>query len=111
MFASFNRFELNLPLAIVVACSQPGQDASADVEYALRDANLLHQLDQLDMQDIREELAEYGAWDEEQLEDDEENLRRLVWLAACQLRDELSQALTDLECLTEKDVREIFAAL
>lgn len=111
MFASFNRFELNLPLAIVVACSQPGQNASSDVEQALRNIKLLHQLDQMDMEDIREELAEYGAWDEEQLADDEENLRRLVWVAAGQLRDELFQALSGLECLTEKDVREIFAAL
>ena len=107
MFASFNRFELDLPLSIVVACSQPGQDASSDVEQALRDIKLLHQLDQMDTEDIREELAEYGAWDEEQLADDEENLRRLVWVAAGQLRDELFQALSGLECLTEKDVREI----
>lgn len=32
-------------------------------------------------------LASYGAWDDEQLADHDENLRRLVWLTGCDLRE------------------------
>ncbi len=39
---------------------------------------------------IRAELGEYGAWDEDELEDDEANRRRIVWIAAGNIREELN---------------------
>jgi hypothetical protein len=96
MYANFNRFELNLPIAVVLSCSQPGKDASEDVEAALRRyPSLLADIRDLDPFLVREELSEYGAWDEEELADDEENAERLVWLAACELKDELFRLLTE----------------
>lgn len=96
MYANFNRFELNLPIAVVLSCSQPGKDASEDVKAALRRyPSLLADIRDLDPFLVREELSEYCAWDEEELADDEENAERLVWLAACELKDELFRLLTE----------------
>ena len=33
-------------------------------------------------------LREYGAWDEAELADDDANWRRIVWVLACDLREE-----------------------
>jgi len=37
---------------------------------------------------IRKDLREFGAWDAEQLANDEENRARLLWGAACQIKEE-----------------------
>jgi len=42
---------------------------------------------ELDPDKVREELREHGAWDDEQLADDSENWRRLVWIAAWNVAD------------------------
>lgn len=39
------------------------------------------QLDLIDKDLLAEELSEYGAWDEEELKDHDENLSRILWLA------------------------------
>jgi hypothetical protein len=46
------------------------------------------QLDALDPEMVREELREYGAWDADELADDDFNLTRLLWLACGQASDE-----------------------
>lgn len=96
MYANFNRFELNLPIAVVLSCSQPGKDASEDVKAALRRyPSLLADIQDLDPFLVREELSEYGAWDEDELADDEKNAERLVWLAANDIREELFRLLSE----------------
>lgn len=105
MYTNFNRFELNLPIAVVLSCSQPGKDASEDVKDALRRyPSLLADIRDLDQFLVREELAEYGAWDEDELADDEKNAERLVWLAACDLKEELFWLLTTENRLDDDDV-------
>ena len=36
---------------------------------------------------VRAALAEYGAWDDEELEDDAANIERILWLAAHDIRE------------------------
>lgn len=40
------------------------------------------QLAKVDPEDLRRDLAEHGAWDDEELADHDANLERLVWIAA-----------------------------
>ncbi len=40
---------------------------------------------------IRNELKEYGAWDAEELQDDTQNLKRIVWIAASNIKDDLRE--------------------
>jgi hypothetical protein len=46
------------------------------------------QLAALDPEKVRDELREYGAWDDDELADHAANLLRVLWLAAGQIRDE-----------------------
>ena len=96
MIAQFNRFELQVPVSVAIDCSQGGKDATEDVDYALRCTPAGDAVDALDPEAIREELREYGAWDEDELADDEANRARLLWIASCNIHEELFQRLSDL---------------
>jgi hypothetical protein len=114
MYTSFENIEFELPLAVALSCSQPGKDAEADVWRARQDPKLREALSQLDPEKVKEELRGYGAWDREELEDHETNLGRIVWIAACGIREDLNSALSELVSdfkITEKDKEEILWAL
>jgi hypothetical protein len=111
MNVTFNRFELNIPLTFVNSCTQPGQDASDDVDLALKDQSIDDQLGLIDPDLIREELKEYGAWDEEELSDDYENMQRIVWIAACNAKDELFEHLGQCESLSDEERNHIIRSL
>lgn len=59
----------------------PG-DKREVVEALCRRPFIRRQLDGLGEEEIRAALSGYGAWDMADLEDDEENRERFVWLAA-----------------------------
>lgn len=96
MIAQFERFELPIPISVVLNCSQVQKDATDDVDYALRCTPVGDAVDALAPDLIREELRDYGTWDDEELADDEENRARLVWIAACNVREELFHTLSDM---------------
>lgn len=81
--AYFERFEINMPEECVADCSHAGQ-CDADVAFWLPLLDL-----KLDPAKVRAELDEYGAWDEAELADDAANLQRIVWIAACNISEEL----------------------
>jgi hypothetical protein len=39
-------------------------------------------LERIDAEALRKELREYGAWDDQELTDHEQNLQRILWIAA-----------------------------
>lgn len=84
-WASFNRFELRLPGACVADCSHPGP-CDADVAHWTPKIRAQVESDAFPNaptdDKIRAELDEYGAWDAEELADDDANWLRLVWIAA-----------------------------
>ena len=90
-WASFNRFELRIPGQCAVDCSHSG-DCEADVQaWAPRITAQVAAdafLSSPTPEKIREELKDYGAWDEDELADDERNWIRLVWIAACNITDD-----------------------
>jgi len=49
---------------------------------------------------IRAELAEYGAWDNEELADDDANFNRIIWIAAGNIQDE--RPVNDLQTIVNK---------
>ena len=59
-------------------CGRGGQDASPAVAF-VREQWLITG----DEADCRAMLRGYGAWDDEELADHDENLNRLVWLTGC----------------------------
>lgn len=90
MFAPFNRFELQMTLAQANSASHPGQ-CDDDVEALCQHPKIRRQLDKLDPEDLRDELKEYGAWDETELADHEANKRRIVWIGAGNIVEEKHQ--------------------
>lgn len=61
----------------------------ADIkELTTQDAELIATLAKLDPVVVREELSEYGAWDDEELSNHQTNIERLLWLACGDVIDE-----------------------
>lgn len=83
-WASFNHFELRLPGAAVMGCSHSGQ-CDADVAHY---APQTERPARCTAQALRDELREYGAWDDNELQDDTANWQRIIWIAAGNIADE-----------------------
>lgn len=86
--ALFERFSIDMTEGQALSCSRPGMNAEDDVEALRHLPEIVAQLDAIDPQAIAHELAEYGAWDDEELEDKVANQRRILWIAAGNIREE-----------------------
>ena len=89
-WAAFNRFDLRLSGYAVLACSHGG-DCELDVKFHSKRVKEQMEKDNFKTRptpdQIRAELKEYGAWNQEELADDEANFQRIVWLAACDISE------------------------
>lgn len=79
--AQFERFEVHLSQEDAESISKGGQDAMPAVKKLLKNPEIKKQMDSLSADDIREELSEYGAWDDDELKDNEANKQRILWIA------------------------------
>ena len=52
-----------------------------DVDYLMTKPYVIRQLAQINPEQLRKELYEYGAWDDDELADHNENLKRWVWIS------------------------------
>lgn len=90
-WASFNRCEIRLPGRAVADIAQQGANDEAVAYWAPRikryECGEGHAWAPTPDR-IREELQEYGAWDAEELADDEANWRRLLWCAAWNIAED-----------------------
>ena len=75
---------LSMTLDQAQSCSHPGR-CDDDVEY-LAD-KLSDQTAAWDPIALAEELAEYGAWEPEELTDHDTNTARMVWMACCDVAE------------------------
>jgi len=88
MTAYFERFTLCMTKNDARACSHQEQ-CDGDVEDYLRHCKAINrQLGKIGPDGIRAELEEYGAWDTEELADDNANRKRIVWIAAGNIMEE-----------------------
>ena len=81
MFAYFNRFSIQMTMRQAESASHQGS-CDDDVAQLLEDRRIVRQLDKISAEKIRDELREYGAWDADELADDDANRERIVWIAA-----------------------------
>lgn len=86
MYAQFNRFEFIMTKAQGESASHQGE-CYDDVVALLKVPAIKRQLQKIDPEDIKAELKEYGAWDAEELQDEEKNHQRIVWIAACDITE------------------------
>lgn len=87
MYASFNRFEIQITKDQARQGAHQGE-CYQDVKALLDLPKIRRQFKKIDPDKIREELKEYGAWDKEQLSDDEENRIRILWIACGNVKEE-----------------------
>jgi len=78
--------DLKLTRQDVNYCSQSG-DMENNVLETIKKPYVKKQLQKLDPEKLAKELKEFGAWDETQLKDHNENLLRWVWLSACDISE------------------------
>lgn len=88
MTTYFDRFVITMTLEQAKSVSQPGCDASDDVRELLRVPAIRRMIAKIDSDDIRKELSEYGAWDDDELADDDANKERILWIAGNHIREE-----------------------
>lgn len=91
MFASFNRFEIKMTRAQAESATHPGP-CDSDVAHLVNLPAIRRQLDKIAPDAIAAELAEYGAWDDVELADHDQNRQRIIWIAAGNIVDELRSA-------------------
>ena len=83
---SSGRIELRMTLAQARTASHAGS-CDDDVKWLSQRPDIANQLDAIDPALLADELREYGPWDETELADHDQNLQRLVWLAAGDIVD------------------------
>jgi hypothetical protein len=83
---SSGRIELQLTRALAATVSHPGE-CSSDVAALRTVPAIRRQLDKIDPDLLRAELAEYGAWEDHELLDHDTNLSRILWLAGCNITE------------------------
>jgi hypothetical protein len=88
LYATFNRFEIGMSADDARMGSHQGE-CQYDVEQLVADPAIAEQLDAIGPEPIRQELAEYGAWDDVELADDAANRERIVWIACGNIVEEL----------------------
>jgi len=81
------RIELQITKKQAGIGSHAGQ-CDNDVAYLRTLPTIKRQLDKIDAEVLKAELAEYGAWDEIELSNHDENLTRLLWLACGDIQDQ-----------------------
>jgi hypothetical protein len=78
---------ITLPLDVVRNCSHSGP-CDEDVKRALELPEVKAELAGIDPEDLKKELAEYGAWDDNQLSNHADNLERILWIAAGNIQED-----------------------
>ena len=85
-FYSSYGIELRMTKAEAASASHPGP-CDDDVRALSRVPHIAKQLSAIDPALLRKELQECGAWDDEELRDHDQNLQRILWIAAGDIRN------------------------
>jgi hypothetical protein len=90
-WASGNYHEFRIPGEAVLDIAHSGDNAPAVAAWVDRVRDLADQNNFPNgptPESIRRELGEMGAWDDEELTDDEQNWHRLLWCAAWDIAEQ-----------------------
>lgn len=90
-YATFERFYFLITDEDALSGSVPGQDATEAVKALLQTPFISEQIDSIPADDIKAELSEYGAWDDDELSDTEQNKIRILWIACGNIREEIAE--------------------
>ena len=88
MEAPFNYIteSLNITKAVANECSRSGNNEYS-VNYYMNLPKYKKQLLKLDKEQVRQELNDLGAWEDDELKNHEDNLQRLFWVSCGNISD------------------------
>lgn len=100
---------INMSLEEAMSASHSGR-CDEDVDALVNDPAIASQLDAIGADVIRAGIKETGGWDTDELADDTANRARTVWIAACDIRENKSETLSDMadeaiDFLNEQETR------
>lgn len=78
---------ITLPEDVVRLCHHQG-DCEEDCRRCMELPEVKAELSEIDPEQLKKELREYGAWDENELSDHNNNLMRILWIAAGNIQEE-----------------------
>jgi len=87
MYAQFNNFEIEMTLKQVQSASHLGR-CDDDVNDLLQLPKIKRQLAKIPDDKLIVELSEYGAWDETELSNRQDNEARIIWIAAGNIKED-----------------------
>lgn len=88
MIAYFERFEIQMTKKQALQGSHLGR-CDDDIQQLLELPTIKRQFSRIDHAKIQAELKEYGAWDEQELSNIQENQARILWIACGNIREEI----------------------
>lgn len=80
------RIELQMTIQQAESASHQG-DCDEDTRELSKVTAIAEQLAKIDPAVLSDELKEYGAWDAGEMSDHNQNLQRVLWLAACDISE------------------------
>lgn len=80
------RIELSITAEQAMIGSHQG-DCKSDIDDLMELPEIKSQLEKLDVKTLKKELQEYGAWDDSELDDHDDNLCRILWIACGDILD------------------------
>lgn len=88
MEAPFNYIteSLNITKAVANECSRSGNNEYS-VNYYMNLPKYKKQLLKLDKEQVKQELNDLGAWEDDELKNHEDNLQRLFWVSCGNISD------------------------
>jgi hypothetical protein len=89
MIAQFERFTIEMTATQAKSAYHSGQ-CWHDIIELLKDKKIIRQLKEISCVDLAEELSEYGAWSDNELQSRRDNEERIVWIAAGNICDDLA---------------------
>jgi hypothetical protein len=78
--------DLKITLRDAESCSHAGQ-CDEDVKILMDKPYIKKQLKNINPEQLKKELNDFGAWDEDELNNHEDNLMRWVWISAGDIID------------------------
>ncbi|MBF0648712.1 hypothetical protein IR083_07755 [Dysgonomonas sp. GY75] len=87
MQVPFNYIDpLDIPEELAEWVDHPG-DCEKDLVKMMQLEEIQTELNKIDPENLRQELKEYGAWTEEELNNHNDNLIRILWIACCNINE------------------------
>ena len=83
--SSSGRIEFEIPREEAARCGSGSNDAV--IKHLSKQPHIAQALAKIKPEELKEELREYGAWDDEELEDHKQNLQRILWIACHDIND------------------------